>query len=322
MGWLWGSSDDESAAAQRKDALSKLDPALREVLKTESPVKYDSWSLSTTGPPAPAADSRRYTRELSEQTTQSTESSSSGVPPQSLFPDGRYAHLWRDYQSQSAIEGASKTEQDKLQDVLEGYKFRKAEIGRAALENCALEQGAMNECFQSGGWRSRMNMCRAENRELERCYMMQAKFLKALGYLSAFDRPAEMDEQIQMHADQLYHRMLDQERATEKAKAAGLPPPALGPLIPSASAPAPPEASSVSERLGPDARKEFETRVASLSPTERELEEHALAAEIAVDTQIASRIGEQQQQEHRARDLRRAKGQETPWDRIGSWFGR
>jgi hypothetical protein len=61
-----------------------------------------------------------------------------------------------------------------VNDVLEGYKQRRAEIGRAALENCALEQGDVNECFKNGAWAERLALCRAQNRKLERCYLMQS----------------------------------------------------------------------------------------------------------------------------------------------------
>ena len=101
-------------------------------------------------------------------------SATGSVPAESLFPDGRYAHLWKTYQSKSEIENANKSDQEKISDVLEGFKYRKAEIGRAALENCALEQWDVNDCFKNGGWGSRLTMCRDENRKLERCYMMQA----------------------------------------------------------------------------------------------------------------------------------------------------
>lgn len=35
--------------------------------------------------------------------------------------------------------------------------------------------------------------------------------MKGLGYLSAYDRPAEENEKIQLHADTLFQRMLEQE---------------------------------------------------------------------------------------------------------------
>ena len=59
-------------------------------------------------------------------------------------------------------------------DVLEGYKSRKAMIGKAALENCALEQAAMSDCYMHGSWMSKMTMCREENAAFTRCYTMQA----------------------------------------------------------------------------------------------------------------------------------------------------
>lgn len=140
-------------------------------------------------------------------------------------------------------------------DLLEGYKSRKARIGKAALENCVEEQEAMSDCYRHGGWKDQMTMCRKQNKAFERCYTMQAvsvptlftfsypshegnrfndkiqRFLKALGYLSAYDRPADIDEQIQMHADTLYHQMLDHEAAVAKAKASDTPVPEFPPLI-------------------------------------------------------------------------------------------
>ena len=162
MSWLWGSSSSDKGHAHKDDPLQKLDPALRVFLEKESPVKYQSSSSSR-------ADSDSQHAPPPE-----TPSSSSTAPSQSLYKDGRYADIWSTYKPLSQIEGQSKTEQEKLLDVLDGYKYRKAEIGRAALENCALEQCALNDCFKSGGLSSRMTMCRAENRELTRCYEMQA----------------------------------------------------------------------------------------------------------------------------------------------------
>ena len=77
----------------------------------------------------------------------------------------------------------------------------------------------------------KMNFCRAENRAFDRCYVMQSRFLKALGYLAAYERPGQLDEDIQMHADTLYHRMLQQEDAVARAKEEGLPIPEFPKLI-------------------------------------------------------------------------------------------
>ena len=96
------------------------------------------------------------------------------MPPESLYPDGRYAHLWTSYKPLSVIEAESKSDQEKLLDVLEGYKDRKAQIGRAAVENCVEEQMTLNDCWDKGRWTDRMTMCRKENRAFERCYIMQS----------------------------------------------------------------------------------------------------------------------------------------------------
>ena len=147
--------------------------------------------------------------------------------------------------------------------MLEGYKERKAQIGRAAVENCVEEQMVVNDCYEKGQWKDRLTMCRGENRKFERCYIMQSvcstfhagaiytgvvddgllisscsgeqRFLKALGYLSTYSRPESVDEAIQMHADTLYHRMLAQEAAAKEAKAAGLPEPQFASILPSVS---------------------------------------------------------------------------------------
>ena len=112
-----------------------------------------------------------------------------------------------------------------------GYKERKAQIGRTAVENCSFEQGAIDECYERGNFTDKMLMCRTETRAFDRCYVMQSRFLKALGYMSTYDRPTSMDEEIQMHADTLYHRMLEQEAAVNKAKEAGEPIPTFPPIL-------------------------------------------------------------------------------------------
>lgn len=167
MGWFWGSSSDDDNNS--KDPMRDLDPSLRDFLTKESPVKYSSSNPPTTTAPPPSEPTAQ-----TPSTTTSSAPTEPGIPSQSLYKDGRYAHLWSTYQSQTSVENAAKSDQEKIQDVLEGYKYRKAEIGRAALENCALEQWDVNECFRNGGWAARLTMCRAENRGFERCYMMQA----------------------------------------------------------------------------------------------------------------------------------------------------
>jgi len=173
MGWLWGSNKDGGSGSSTNDPLKDLDPSLREFLEKESPVKY-----KTARAPTPAASAlTTSTSNLSTQTPLTHVAGTpngAAVPSQSLFPDGRYAHIWSTYKPLSDVENSTKTDQEKLLDVLEGFKERKAQIGRAAVENCVMEQWAINDCYNHGGLKARMTMCRAENREFERCYNMQS----------------------------------------------------------------------------------------------------------------------------------------------------
>ncbi|KAI9843939.1 MAG: hypothetical protein M1837_005980 [Sclerophora amabilis] len=347
MGWLWGSSDDGDS--KKDDPLGKLDPALKKFLEKESPIKYNSSNPPPPPPSAPTASEfpPSYTdrvtsgsRTLSDQSNPSS-AERPNAPPPSLYPDGRYADLWKSYRPLAELESEGKSDQEKLLDVLEGYKYRKAEIGRAALENCALEQWAVNDCFQSGSWSSIMTLCRAENRSLERCYLMQAKFLKALGYLSTFDRPPEVDEKIQMHADKLYHQMLDQEAAIEKAKAEGLPVPNFESLFRSSSS-QPPDvraptstlptgvskqtesvvarAPTTIDELKPEVRAKLKKQLEDLPPEEREIEETAIAAEIAAGERLGRKLGDLYSEREEARKRRREEGQQSLGDVVARWF--
>lgn len=58
--------------------------------------------------------------------------------------------------------------------MLDGYKQRKAQIGRAAVENCVEEHMAIDDCYDNGSYARTMAMCRPENRAFERCYTMQS----------------------------------------------------------------------------------------------------------------------------------------------------
>ena len=163
MGWLWGSGGSETSTT---DPLKDLDPSLREFLEKESPVKYKT----VEAPAAPASS----TSDASTQTPSANDKNDATVPSSSLFPDGRYAHLWSTYKPLSDVENAAKSDQEKLLDVLAGFKERKGQIGRAAVENCANEQWAIHNCYRHGSWKSRLTVCRAESQEFKRCYDMQS----------------------------------------------------------------------------------------------------------------------------------------------------
>ena len=160
------------------------------------------------------------------------------------------------------------------------------------------------------------------------------RFLKALGYLSTYDRPPEVDEQIQMHADELYHRMLEQEKAVTEAKAANLPIPTFPSLISS-------ELSSTGQKtiraetdrnsdetlpgelelLQPKVKAQIRARLKGLSPEERAVEEKALEEEMTAGETVTRQIGELYEEKAKAKRLRKEQGKETVGDRIRSLFG-
>ncbi|OBT98655.1 hypothetical protein VE01_03652 [Pseudogymnoascus verrucosus] len=329
MGWFWGATADDKKSST--DPLRDLDPSLQAFLKKESPVQYSP----TTPPPTQPQAQQQPTEPTS--TTSSSEPPADPAAPPTLFKDNRYAHLWKTYTPQSAIEAATKSDSEKIADVLEGYKYRKAEIGRAALENCALEQWEVNECFSNGGVKARLTMCRTENKSLERCVEMQQKFLKALGYLSTFDRGKDVDERIQMHADTLYHRMLAQEKAVQEAEKEGKEMPKFEPLLgkggSSVTAITPAEAAAAKEqvpeipktsplsKLPLDIQAQIKEKLEGLTGIERELQEKALAAEVSAGQEVKANLKDIYKDSNAERQKRVEEGNETIVDRVSSILG-
>ena len=343
MSWLW------SYWSKKDDPLADLDPTLREFLEKESPSKYN--------PSATPSASQSYRQQLglshnspeaqhsaahASSTPSSgtlaaphaaTSSSDRPLPAESLFPDGRYKDLWSTYRPAREVAEAGKSDSEKLLDIVAGYKERQAGVGRAALENCADEQWAVHECFRSGGWRARMQMCRQENRGLERCVLLQSRFLRALGYLSMYERSQEDSERIQMHADVLYHRMLEEERAIKEAKERGeqVPVGTAAALIEPIEGHGPPVVGedSVRPRVGtvqyetlPDAvkAKVRKARFEGLDGQELELAQREMDQEIAVNQVLIQQLDERYTTERRERLQRLAEGRERMSDKVKRWF--
>lgn len=326
-GWFGGSSSGDS------DPLRRLDPKLREFLEKESPIKYST----TTTPTAAAHQPTQSPSKQPQRPQPAAQQFDPAVPPQSLYQDGRYAHLWKTYRPLSAVEAETKSDHEKLTDVLEAYKARKAQIGRAALENCADEQLAWNDCMKSGGWAARMTMCRDAVHRFERCYAGQTRLLKALGYLSVHGRGADVDDDIQLRADELYRRVLDQEREMERARKEGREPPVFTPLLNEAAAPSVNPAgragtgSSATPRTSPFPEPSpatlsaWKERLEKLPPEDREAEEQALRAEHRAKAEMAAQIHGLWQEQAKERETRKAQGNETFIDRFtalfSSWSG-
>ncbi|KAI5298499.1 hypothetical protein KEM55_003319, partial [Ascosphaera atra] len=152
MGWFWGSSGNAGNTDAQKDEVKSFNE--------ETTATPDKFSTPATLPP-----------DASTQTS-SEQSEKPKVPSQSLYPDGRYAHLWKTYQplDKSEAEGGMSN----AERVIDQFKRRKETLNDAALENCAEEHEALTFCFKNGGIGSRMTLCRAENQAFARCYTMQA----------------------------------------------------------------------------------------------------------------------------------------------------
>jgi len=159
-----------------------------------------------------------------------------------------------------------------------------------------------------------------------------------------------VDEEIQMHADTLYHRMLDQEKAQKEAEEAGLPIPQFPPIIPKprsavpsaatpSSLPSPTEREAAAQTrrspdavgsveegkqrdyLTPEARAELKKRMKDKPEAVRELEEKAMRAEAESDASVAKRVLALQGSAKEQRQRRRDKGEATVGDSISGWFG-
>lgn len=177
MGWfdsVWGSSSSGS----KEDPLRKLDPKLRAFLEKESPIKYNNSSQQQQQPTQAAANvttaSAATAAGSAAGAQQQSREEGNKPPTESLYQDGRYAHLWKTYRPLAEVEAETKSDHEKLMDVLEAYKDRKAQIGRAALESCAEEQMDWTACMKEGNWSARLTMCRDEVRKFERCYLVQS----------------------------------------------------------------------------------------------------------------------------------------------------
>lgn len=165
MGWFWGDS-------KKDDPVKKLDPGLRDYLERETP-SQDYVPTPQTEEPPKVQDARDQTPQTT--TADSSDASKPKVPAASLYPDGRYAHIWKTYKPPSDPEESGVRS---VERVIEKVKDRKDSVQRAAMENCALEQEEVANCFKTGNWqrqlKARMTMCSEENSKFARCFTTQA----------------------------------------------------------------------------------------------------------------------------------------------------
>lgn len=145
--------------------------------------------------------------------------------------------------------------------------------------------------------------------------------------MSTFERPPDVDERIQMHADTLFHRMLAQESAVEAAKAAGEAIPSFPPLLSSRAAStsktavAPLEEGTVKPAdLKESVQQKFAQRLKGLSGEERELEERAIKAEIKAGEEAVRSLSGIYAKQAEERAQRKEQGKETLGDKLTSFF--
>lgn len=141
------------------------------------------------------------------------------------------------------------------------------------------------------------------------------RLLKALGYLSTADRSPEVEEDIQMHADTMYHKLLQQEAEIDTAKAEGRPIPKFSPIIPKE----PLVRDSVADtELTPEQQGLLKTRLEKVDEKDQPAEEQAFRAELRAKAELSSRIKGIWDQQAEERKARQDSGQQTTWDKVMS----
>ncbi|KAH7155534.1 hypothetical protein B0J13DRAFT_545776 [Dactylonectria estremocensis] len=305
MGWI----SSVLGTDKSEDPLGKLDPKLREFLEKESPVKYSTQQSST---PADAPQPQSYGG--SDDPPAASDAQAPAAPSASLYQDGRYANIWKTYRPLAQIEAETASDHDKLMSVLEGFKERKEAIAGAALENCAESQEEWVNCMKHGSWEDQIQMCRHQVRKFERCYTMQSRFLRALGFGSVVGRPAQVEEDIQMHADSLFQRMLRHEVAVEQAKAEGLPIPEFQPSALKQR----PDGITPSEHL----QQQWNSQLDKLPAEERAMEEAALRGDLEAKAAVADKVQQIWDTQKDERQKRQAEGNSTFGDYLSTLFGK
>lgn len=303
MNWFWGKKSEQ-------DPTKSLDSDLKQFLDSQQPKPY-----------TPAEQPRVQTPEVPkpvkvEPSKPEVKPEDKPLPKESLYQDGRYKDIWKTYVPQSELVDTSTP----AERIMNAKKERKASLSEAALQNCAFEEELKRNCFQEGDslnrLRARITLCNRESKAFNRCFQLQAKFLQALGYQeNAFTDP-ENDERIQMHADKLYHRMMDYEAAVDEAKAKGLPiPPLTSVFNPNRPAPTIEEIN-----LPPNLAKGMKTPLRNLPPHERELAARAILQETKIAQNYADDFFKVTTTMNEGREKRQKIFVETLGDTVGKFL--
>ncbi|KAL4905411.1 hypothetical protein BDW74DRAFT_16837 [Aspergillus multicolor] len=309
MGWFWGSNNE--------DPVNKLDPDLREYLENEAPKKYVPATQSS-----PVAEEKVLP---SKSASPDIDASPAAPAVPSLFPDGRYADLWKTYKPPAP--GDIETEASEDPSMQAKSKQRHAMVKRAAMENCSIENEIYHICLKSPTLIERVTACQDKNKVFTRCYATQSKFLNALGYASSSRWDDDREERIQLHADKLYHEMLDYEKQVEEAREAGQEPPPLKSLFNPQAAPVqrdsvgPAELEIPGGQPIPDGFKPSKS-LDRLTPHERELEIRAYLQELEEQREYVKSMAPVIRAHEEGKDKRREKLVSWFGETVGTWMTR
>lgn len=111
-----------------------------------------------------------------------------------------------------------------------------------------------------------------------------------------------VDEDVQMHADSLYQRMLQHESEVEKAKENGTPIPIFEPALPKINIK---NAVAPTEEL----QKQWKEQIDKLPQDERAAEEAALRADLQAKSDVARNVKQIWDAKKQEREARQADGQ-------------
>lgn len=124
-----------------------------------------------------------------------------------------------------------------------------------------------------------------------------------------------------MHADKLYHQLVEQEEAIDLAKKEGRPIPKFEPLKIQTPGVAREEEEKL-PTLTPELQKSWQEQLEKLPEEDRQAEEIALRAELKAKAEVAEKVKGIWEEQAKEREVRRQEGRLTIGDRINSLFGR
>lgn len=122
-----------------------------------------------------------------------------------------------------------------------------------------------------------------------------------------------------MHADTMYHRLMEQEAAVEQAKKEGRPIPTFTPVVPKPLIRSADEKGDV--ELSPLLQKKLKEQLDKVPEEERHAEEEAIRAELRAKAEVAAKVQGIWAEQAREREQRRKEGRQTISDRVSGLFG-